>query len=76
MDHSTGERFLAAIESLEPGFNALDAITSEITDETERRAFRSKLGEALRLVSYDLIMMVVRQHPDLDPDGERYRAGS
>ena len=73
MDHGTGVRFLAAIESLAPGFNELDTITSEIADETERKAFRSKLAEALRVVSYDLVMMVVRQHPDLDPDGDRYR---
>lgn len=65
-------RFLAAVDSLEPGFNALDAIVSEIVDEAERKAFRSKLGEALRIVSYDLVMMVVRQHRDLDPDDNRY----
>jgi hypothetical protein len=76
MDHATGVRFLAAVESLEPGLNELDAIVSQIADEAERKAFRSKLGEALQVVSYDLVMMVVRQHPDLDPDGERYRPKS
>jgi hypothetical protein len=76
MDHATGARFLAVIESLGPGFDELDAITSEIVDETERKAFRSKLAEALLVVSYDLVMMVVRQHPDLDPDGDRYRRKS
>jgi hypothetical protein len=76
MDHATGVRFLTAIEFLEPRFNELDAIVSEFADEAERKAFRLKLGEALQVVSYDLVMMVVRQHPDLDPDGERYRRKS
>jgi hypothetical protein len=73
MDHATGVRLLAAVESLEPSFNTLDSIVSGLADEAERQAFRSKLGEALMIVSYDLVMMVVRQHPDLDPDGDRYR---
>jgi hypothetical protein len=76
MDHAMGARILAAVESLEPGFNELDSIVSRLADEAERKAFRSKLGEALMIVSYDLVMMVVRQHPDLDPDGDRYRRKS
>lgn len=76
MDHATGVRLLAAVESLEPGFNALDSIVSGISDEAERKAFRSKLAEALLVVSYDLVMMVVRQHPDLDPDDDRTRRKS
>ena len=51
MDHATGARLLAAVESLEPGFNELDSIVSGIADEAERKAFRSKLGEALMIVS-------------------------
>jgi hypothetical protein len=72
MDREMGARLLAAVESLAPGLGELDLIVSEIADEAERKEFRLKLGEAFRVVSYDLVMMVVRQHPDLDPDGDRY----
>jgi len=71
MGHVTDVRLMAAVESLEPGFNEIDSIISGMADEAERKAFSSKLGEALMIVSYDLVMMVVRQHPDLDPDGDR-----
>jgi len=73
MDRSTGVRILAAIEGLAPGFNEIDAATMEITDEGERREFRKTLGDAIGLVAYELTMKVVRQYPDLDPDGDRYR---
>lgn len=72
MDRATGIRILAALETLAPGFGELDSILSEMADSAERKEFKLKLGEALSVVSYDLVMMVVRQHPDLDPDGDRH----
>jgi len=72
MDRSTGLRILAAIELLAPGFNEIDAATLEISDESERREFRRTLGDAMGLVAYELTMKVVRQYPDLDPDGDRF----
>ena len=73
MDRSTGVRILAAIDRLAPGFNEIDAATLEIADENERREFRKTLGDAIGLVAYELTMKVVRQYPDLDPDGDRYK---
>jgi hypothetical protein len=73
MDRSTGVRILAAIDHLGPGFNEIDAATLEIVDENERRDFRKTLGDAIGLVAYELTMKVVRQYPDLDPDGDRYK---
>jgi hypothetical protein len=74
-DHKR-KRSLAAIDLLEPGFNEIDAATLEMTDECERREFRRTLGDAIRLVAYELTMKVVHQYSDLDPDGDRYKRPS
>jgi hypothetical protein len=68
MERSTGERILAAIESLKPGLGELDVVVKELVDEDERKAFIKLLGDTLFYGSYELSMHVIRQHPDLDPD--------
>lgn len=66
MEKAIAEKIM---EVLAPGreANALDALSWEITDEPERRAFRRKLGEIMGLYT-DLIVLVARQYPELDPD--------
>jgi precorrin-2 methylase len=73
MDRSTGVRILAAIDSLRPGLGELDLAVKELADEGERNAFIKTLGDTLFYGSYELTMHVVRQHPDLDPDGDRFK---
>lgn len=72
MDRETGERIIktlqAMTQAMTPAFNELDALSHRITDQEERRAYRRKLAELLSLVGYDLLMPVVKQFPDLDPD--------
>jgi hypothetical protein len=48
---------------------ALDALSLEIVDEDERRAFRRKLGEIMGRYA-DLLVSIVHEYPDLDPDPE------
>ena len=73
MERDTAVRLLAAIESMSPAFNQIDSLTTEIIDESERKEFRRIVGNAMALVAYELVMHIVRQYPDLDPDGDRFR---
>ena len=68
MDRDTAERIVKAIEDLTPGLNTLDVLSEQITDEEERREFRRKLGNIMILTGFDLLMPIVKQFPDLDPD--------
>ena len=47
----------------------LDTLSLQIVDEDERRAFRRKLGEIMGHYT-DLLVSVVHEYPDLDPDPE------
>ena len=68
MDRDTAERIVKAIEDLTPGLNTFDALSEQITDQEERREFRRKLGSIMTLAGFDLLIPIVKQFPDLDPD--------
>ena len=55
-----------------PQFDEITALTSEIADDLERKGIREKVAEAMSLLAFDLVMQIVRQYPDLDPDEGRY----
>ena len=49
----------------------LDALSHEIENEDEKRAFRLLVAAAIEAISWDLIAPILRQHPELDPYKER-----
>jgi hypothetical protein len=51
-----------------PGFNEIDAQERQIEDPAERRLFLRKLAEGKCVMGYELVMPIVRQYPELDPD--------
>jgi hypothetical protein len=67
MDKDLAGRMIKAALSLKAPLNGLAAVIEEIPDETERRAFRRHWA-ALAASLYDLTMLIVREHPGLDPD--------
>ena len=67
MEKAIASQVVDAILSLEQQLSALSVLSNEIADGEEREEFRR--GLASIILSYtDVLMMVVRQHPDLDPD--------
>ncbi len=54
---------------LSPPLNALDKLSEQIADPDEARAFRRALGELMGS-TLTLLLPIVRQFPDLDPDRE------
>lgn len=59
---------LESLQKLGPGVDRVFDLTEQIEDEAERIAFRQHLAEAIHALGYELVMHIVRQYPDLDPD--------
>ena len=76
MERGTAVQLLSEIEAMAPQFDAITSLTSEIDDEGERKEIRKTLAQAMQLLAYDLVMRVVRQYPDLDPDKDYFRSRS
>jgi len=68
MERRTAERLLAALMRLGGPFDEISSLTYEIDDEAERSAVRRRVAEAMHILGFDLVMRIVRQYPDLDPD--------
>ena len=71
MERELAERLLAVIDSLSPGLDRASAITLEMDDKDEAKLLRGHLGHIMSGPLFDLVMHVVRQYPDLDPDKNR-----
>ena len=61
-------QLLAAIEAMSPSFDEITFLTEEIADLVERKEIRVTVADAMSLLAYDLVMRIVSQYPDLDPD--------
>ena len=44
------------------------ALRGHIEPAEERKIYILMLGQAMALTSYEMVMHIVRQYPDLDPD--------
>jgi hypothetical protein len=67
MDRDLAQRIVTAVNDLGLPFNALDALSMQISDPDEKRAFRLALGQMMGM-TLDLLRPVIRRFPDLDPD--------
>ena len=46
----------------------LDALISRIESSTEKKEFVDALGRVIGTITDDIVLRIVRQYPDLDPD--------
>ena len=68
MKRDTAVALMDALLRLSPPFDELTDITYQIQDEAERVFVRRRIADAMQSLGYDLVMHIVRQYPDLDPD--------
>jgi hypothetical protein len=59
---------MQAINAATPHVDRVFDLTKEIEDSDERLVLRKRLSEVIHILGYDLVMHIVRQYPDLDPD--------
>ena len=57
-----------AIEALSARLNDLAGVVETIADENERKAFRRPLAEMMTQTFTDIMLPIIRQYRDLDPD--------
>jgi len=72
MDHSTAQKLMSAYERIGEALNGADRIIRTLP-EHERTAHLRGLGEMMGQLWSKLQLPVVREHRDLDPDGDRYQ---
>jgi hypothetical protein len=68
MERATAERLMLIFRGLDAPFNEAAAVIETITDEATKKEFRRALGEVMGHTFTDLMVPIIRQHPDLDPD--------
>lgn len=70
MNRSTAKALLSVYARTADVLNEADVLLRSIPDETERKELLRALGMVMAKVWGDLQSPVVRQFPDLDPDGK------
>ena len=68
MKRETAIALLSAVERVGAGLNEIDGLARQIEPVEERKIYLRMLGEVMTLTSYKMVMHIVRQYPDLDPD--------
>ena len=68
MDKQLAEQLMKKLHSLSVPFNDAAELIEQIPDEDEKKRFRRGLGELMGRAYTDLMIPILRQYPDLDPD--------
>lgn len=68
MDKQLAEQLMEKLHSLDGPINDACELVEQIADKDEMRRYRKGLGELMGHIYTDLMMPILRQYPDLDPD--------
>ena len=74
MERSVAEELMRALLALDGPLNRATELTGKIADLDERKAARRVIAEITSNVYTELIRPIVRQYPDLDPEGSADKA--
>jgi hypothetical protein len=72
MDHSTAQKLMAVYKRLGEVINEADSIIHTLP-EAERSEHLRGLASMMGDLWFKLQLPVVREHKDLDPDGDRFQ---
>lgn len=72
MNRDVAERIVNQLLSLNNQLNELTINSDLIIDIEEKRTFLKHIGSLMGIVNIDLLMSIVKQYPDLDPDKEYF----
>jgi hypothetical protein len=68
MQRDDAAKILQSALSLGNPINVLDSLVSQLPDSQEKTLFVQALGNIMGILTRDIVLPIVRQHPDLDPD--------
>jgi hypothetical protein len=72
MEKALAEVILKSVLSLGRAFNDLDPIVREIEDPDERRQLLMCLGTAMSELNAGIVLRIVTEYPELDPDAQAH----
>jgi hypothetical protein len=68
MQRDIAEKLMELLNRMWEPFNEATELIGQIPSEDEQRALRRGLGEGYARVYVDVMLRIIREHPDLDPD--------
>ena len=68
MDRSVAELLMKDMLAMSEPLNSITILCERIGDTEERKTFRRGVGQLMDKLYADLMLPIIRQYPDLDPD--------
>lgn len=68
MDKKIAELLMKDLLALSEPLNSATTLTDQISNKDEQAALRRGIGELMGRIYTDLIIPIIKQYPDLDPD--------
>lgn len=68
MDRETAGEVMKLLKSLDPIFHEIGKKSRNIDDEDEQVDFRMRLGKVVGDIYTDLMLPIIKEYPELDPD--------
>ena len=71
MDKKTAKELIETFVGLDASFSKASELTRNIEDKDEQIKFRQSLGEIIGDIYTELIIPIIRQYPELDPEKDK-----
>lgn len=68
MDRDHAVSIVKAVKSIGADLNLLHSLTERMEDSAEKKEFRTCLGRIMAAMNADILMPIVVEFPELDPD--------
>lgn len=68
MERAIAEKLMRVLLEFSGPFNRATEIISQISSQEEQRALRRGLAESIGGLDANVMLPIIRQYPDLDPD--------
>ena len=68
MDRNVAESLMSNLLALDEPLNSSATLVNQIPNKEEQKEFRRGIGEIVGRIYTDLMLPIIRQYPDLDPE--------
>ena len=68
MDRNVAELLMSNLLALDEPLNSSATLVNQIPNKEEQKEFRRGIGEIVGRIYTDLMLPIIRQYPDLDPE--------
>ena len=72
MDKTTANSLMKEMLALSQHIDEAGELTKQIIDENERYVIRKGIADVAGIVYTDIMMPLIRQYPELDPDKDKF----